>query len=98
MNNSTKIFRPFTSSTDKEFVVSFLDISKAERRLLRVTSKTYESSGTSFFLKLFEKRADGGFQFNQLVTQTVPEFQELIKSEENNNMGPQTVKRDKTTA
>ena len=90
--------RPFTSSIDKDFGDSFIDISKTERRLLRVTTKTYESTGTYLFLKLFKKGADGEFYIDQRVTLTVPEFQELINNVENINMGPQPGKREETTA
>ena len=90
--------RPFTSSIDKDFGDSFIDISKTERRLLRVTTKTYESTGTYLFLKLFKKGADAEFDIDQPVTLTVPEFQELINNVENINMGPQPGKREETTA
>ena len=90
--------RPFTSSIDKDLGDSFIDISKTERRLLRVTTKTYESTGTYLFLKLFKKEADGEFHIDQRVTLTVPEFQELINNVENINMGPQPRKGEETTA
>ena len=79
--------RPFTSSNDKDFGDSFIDISKTERRILRVTTKTYGSTGTCLFLKIFKKGADGEFYIDQRVTLTVPEFQELINNVENKNMG-----------
>ena len=71
---------PFTSSIDNDFGDSFIDISKTERRLLRVTTKTYESTGTFLSQKLFKKGADGEFHIDQRVTLTVPEFQELINN------------------
>ena len=90
--------RPFTSSIDKDFGDSFIAISKTERRLSRVTTKTYERTGTYLFLKLFKKGADGEFYINQRVTLTVPQFQELINNVENINGGPQPGKREETTA
>ena len=89
--------RPFTSSLDKDFGDSSIDISKTER-LLSVTTKTYESTVNYLFLKLFEKEADGEFYIDQRVKLTVPEFQELINNVENINMGPQPGKREETTA
>ena len=96
--DSTKKSRPFTSSIDKDFGDKFIDISNTERRFLRVTTKTYESTGTYFFLKLFKNGADGEFYIDQLVTLTVSEFQELINNVENINMGPQPGKSEETTA
>ena len=89
--------RPFTSSIAKDFGDSFIDISKTERRLLRVTT-TYESTGTYLFLKLFKKGADDEIYIDQRVTLTVPEFQEQINNVENTNMGPQPGRREETTA
>ena len=90
--------RPLTSSIEKEFGDSFIDISKTERRILRVTTKNNKSTATYLFLKLFKKGTDGPFYFNQRVTLTVAEFQELINNVENINMGPQPGKRRETTA
>ena len=90
--------RPFTSSIDKDFGDSSIDISKTERRLLRVTTKTYERTGTYLFLKLLKKGADGEFSIDQRVTLTVPEFQELTNNVENINMGPQLGKREEATS
>ena len=86
--------RPFTS-VDKDFGDSFIDISKTERRFIRVTTKTYEGTGTHHFLKLFKKGADGEFYIDQRVTLTVPEFQELINVGKI-NMGPQPGKIETT--
>ena len=90
--------RPFTSSIDKDFGDSFIDVSKTERRLLRVTTKTYESTVTNNFLKLFKKGADAEFYIDQRVTLTVLVFQELINNVENINIGPQPGRREVTTA
>ena len=90
--------RPFTSSIDKDIGDNFVDISKTERRILEVTTKTYESTGTYLFLKLFKKGTDAEFYIDQRVTLTVTEFQELINNVENINRGPQPGKREETTA
>ena len=82
----------FISTTDQEFGDSFLDISKTDRRLIRVTTKTYEATGTYIFLKLFKMGSDGEFHIDQRITLTAPEFQALINNSENINMGPQPVK------
>ena len=65
---------------------------------MRVTTETYESTGTYLFLKLFIEGADGEFYIHQRVTLTVSEFQELMNNVENINMGPQPGNREETTA
>ena len=84
----------FTSIADEEFGDSYIDISKTEKRLIRVTTKTYESTGTYLFLKLFKKQSDGEFYMDQRITLTVKEFQALIDNSENINLVPQPAKEE----
>lgn len=86
--------RPFTSAGDKEFGDSFIDISETHRRLVRVTTKTYPSTGTYIFLKLFKKGSDNEFYLDQRVTLSVSEFQELVNNVENISLGPQPEKKE----
>lgn len=79
----------FTSTADREFGDSYIDISKTEKRLIRATTKTYESTGTYIFLKMFKKGSDGEFHMDQRITLTVKEFQALIDNSENINLWPQ---------
>ena len=82
----------FTFTTDQEFGDSFLDISNTERRLIRVTTQTYEATGTYIFLKLFKMGSDGEFHIDQRIILNATEFQALINKSEIINMGPQHLK------
>ncbi len=44
-----------TLESDAQFGDTYVVISQAGKRLVRVTFKTFESSGTYVFLKLFKK-------------------------------------------
>ena len=68
MNNS--------AANAQEFGDAFLDITKSEKRLLRVSVKTYENTGSYITIKLL-KNIDGDFKFNQRVTLTVSEIEKL---------------------
>ena len=80
--------RPFTATIDSEFGDSFFDVSKTQRRLIRVTTKTYQTTGTYIFIKLFKKGSDEEIYIDQRITLTASEFQELINNVENINTGP----------
>ena len=67
---------PFSAT--KEFGDSYYDILKTEKRLIRVTLKTYERTGTYVFLKLF-KEVDDDYEFHQLLSLTTEKFDKLIK-------------------
>lgn len=82
--------RPYSSTTDQEYGDSFLDVSKNNRRLVRVSTKTYQTTGTYISLKLFKKGSDDDFYIDQRITLTVQEFQDIINNVENINMGPST--------
>ena len=69
---------PFTSTKDTEFGDCYFDISKTDKRLIRATVKTYERTGTYVFLKLF-KKAESDYEFQQRVSPTVQEFENLIE-------------------
>ena len=69
---------PFTSTSDTEFGGCYFDILKTDKRLIRATVKTYERTGTYVLLKLFEK-AESNYEFQQRVSLTVQEFENLIE-------------------
>ena len=72
---------PFTSTKDTEFGDCYLDISKTDKRLIIATVKTYGRTGTYVFLKLF-KKAESKNKFQQRVSLTVQEFENLIENSE----------------
>lgn len=73
----------FTADRDAKIGDKFLDISKTEKRLFRVTSKTYEKTGTYFFLKVFKKTDCSDFIIQQRLSLTSSEFENfLCKAEE----------------
>ena len=69
---------PFTAEKDAEFGDAHFDVSKNEKRLIRVTLKTYERTGTYIFLKLF-KKGEHDYEFQQRITLTLEEFEKLSK-------------------
>lgn len=87
--------RPFSSTADKEFGDSYIDISQSNRRLVRVTTKTYATTGTYLFIKLFKKGSDGEFYIDQRVTLSANEFHHLIGNVENIDVG--TLKDEEPT-
>ena len=85
---------------DAEFSDNHFDITKSEKRLVRVATKTYEQTGAYIFLKLFKREnKDSEFQFSQKITLTHDEFQSLIdrvpkvKRMINNSTKPKKVDR-----
>ena len=56
----------------------YFDISKTDKRLIRATEKTYERTGNYVFLKLL-KKAESEYEFQQSVSLTVQEFENLIE-------------------
>ena len=69
---------PFTSTKNTEFGDCYFAISKTDKRLIRATVKTYERTGSYVFLKLF-KKAESDYEFQQRVSLTVQEFENLIE-------------------
>ena len=69
---------PFTSTKDTEIGDCYFDISKTDKRLIRATVKTYERTGTYVFLNLF-KKGENAYEFQQRVSLTVQEFENLIE-------------------
>ena len=61
-----------------EFGDCCLDISKAEKRLIRASLKTYEKTGTYVSLKLV-KKDDDEYEFQQRISLTTDEFDNLLK-------------------
>lgn len=77
----------FTAEKDANLGDKFLDISKTEKRLVRITSKTYQNTGSYFFLKIFKKNYLGEFSVTQRLTLSSAEFDQLLsKFEEINQL------------
>lgn len=72
----------FTAERDAKIGDNFLDISKSEKRLVRITSKTYEATGSYFFIKVFKKSDNGDFVIYQRLTLCASEFDNLISKAE----------------
>ena len=70
---------PFTSTKDTEFGDCCFDILKTDKRLIRATVEAYERTGTYVFLKLL-KKAESDYEFQQRVSLTVQEFENLIEN------------------
>ena len=68
----------FTAGLDGEFGDAHFDVSKNETRLIRVTLKTYERTGTYIFLKLF-KKGEHDYELQQSITLTLEEFEKFTK-------------------
>ena len=68
----------FTLAKDEDFGDYFCDLSEKTNRLVRVTVKTYEHTGTYVFLKLFKKKSDAEFALAQKITLTKEEFEILL--------------------
>ena len=98
-----KMNRTFSATTDKDFWDSYIDISSTERRLIRVTTKTYSNTGTYLFLKLFKRGVDDEYYLDQRLTLTASEFHQLTNNKQNIGLHPRpeeedvmpTIKRDK---
>ncbi len=67
-----------TLESDAQFGDSFVDISQTDKRLVRATVKTFESSGTYVFLKLFKKNESGEFISQQRIGLTSSEWEDLL--------------------
>ena len=65
---------PLSATKDSEFGDSYYDISKTEKRLIKI----YEKTGTYVFLKLF-KKVDDDYEFQQRLSLTTEELDKLIK-------------------
>ena len=68
----------FTAGLDGEFEDAPFDVAKYKKRLIRVTHKTYERTGTYIFLKLF-KKGEYDYELQQRITLTLEEFEKLTK-------------------
>ena len=75
---------------DQEFGDAFVDVATSEKRLIRVTTNTYQSPGGTYItIKLFKRRDDrDNFCMQQRVALTVKEFQLLMANTENIRLGP----------
>ena len=75
---------------DQEFGDALVDVATSEKRLVRVTTNTYQSSGGTYItIKMFKRRDDrDNFYMQQRVALTVKEFQLLMANTENIRLGP----------
>ena len=75
---------------DQEFGDAYVDVATSEKRLIRVTTNTYQSSGGTYItIKLFKRRDDrDNFCMQQRVALTVKEFQLLMANRDNIRLGP----------
>ena len=64
---------------DAEYSDNHIDVSKTEKRLVRISSKNYEQTGTYISLQLYKRETkEGEFQFSQRVTVSLDEFQAIV--------------------
>ena len=75
--------RPSSATSGKDFADSYIDILRAERRLVPVTTRTCPNTGTYLFLKLFKKGVDDEFYLDQRVTLTASQIHQLTNNKEN---------------
>ena len=82
-----------SSTKDQEFGDSHIDVAQSEKRLVRVTTKTYKNTSSTYInIKLFKRRDDqSDFRLQQRVGLTVKEFQDLVANVENISVGPTTM-------
>ncbi len=59
---------------DAKFGNHSVEVSRNEKRHIRATHKTYESTGDYIFLKLFKKNQLGNFETRQVIGLTLAEF------------------------
>ena len=64
-----------------EFSDQFIDISETEKIILRVSTKTYETSGTYVAIKLFRRnnQSNDDYKFSQRVNLSLSEFDRLVE-------------------
>ena len=69
-----------TAEKDEAFGDGYMNISKTKKRLIRVTMKSYENTGTYVFLKVFKcgSTADKEFKLHQQISLNMEEFNKLI--------------------
>ena len=70
-----------TLEKDIEFCDQFIDISETAKRIVRVSTKTYETSGTYVAIKLFRRsnQSDGDYKFSQRVNLSLSEYDRLVE-------------------
>lgn len=67
-----------TPQSDAAYGDYFVDISKGNKRWVRVTVKDYETTGKYFFLKMFRSENGTNFQKQQKFTMTLDEMKAFI--------------------
>ena len=70
-----------TLKKDIEFCDQFIDISETAKRIVRVSTKTYETSCTYVAIKLFRRnnQSDDDYKFSQRVNLSLSEFDRLVE-------------------
>ena len=73
--------QPETLKKDIEFCDQFIDISETAKRIVRVSTTTYETSGTYVAIKLFRmnKQSNDDYKFSQRVILSLSEFDRLVE-------------------
>lgn len=69
-----------TPEQDATFNDNVFDFSKTEKRLIRVSSKTFDKTGTYITLKVFKKQHMGPFLRAQFLSLTTDEWEQMINS------------------
>ena len=63
---------------DADYCDSHFELSSGEKRHVRISTKTYEQSGTYISLKLFKREnGESQFTFSQRITLSLDEFNKL---------------------
>jgi len=71
-------YTPSTPESDANFGDKFVEISVGEKRWVRASVKTYETTGKYIFLKLFKTNENGIFERVQYISLTSSEWEALI--------------------
>ena len=76
-----KMEKSETLKKDIELCDQFIDISETAKRIVRVSTKTYETSGTYVAIRLFSRnnQSDDDYKFSQRVNLSRSEFDRLVE-------------------
>lgn len=72
----------WTLEKDALFCEDFIEVATGEKRTVRASVTTYDSSGTYVSIKLFRKDDCGTFRQNQKITLSATEFEQLAEKYE----------------
>ena len=67
-----------TADTDKSYGDNFVNVSETKKRLIRVTMKSYDKTGSYVFLKVFKNPDNTEFKLSQQLSLTMAEFDQLM--------------------